>query len=173
MAVVARLQTTADMASSQLANAQAQLVPTGTVFHFAGNVAPAGWLFCDGSSISRTTYSALFAVISTTYGSADANSFNLPNTQGIFISGTGSQTVAGITYTRTHGSPQGDQMQGHDHGLPTPYVSGATAAYVPTISTASNYFESTSKQTSGFTAGTRSGTETRPANVAMRQIIKT
>ena len=41
--------------------------------------APAGWLSCDGSSVSRTTYASLFATIGTTYGSVDGNTFNLPN----------------------------------------------------------------------------------------------
>lgn len=53
---------------------------TGTVKAWGGSTAPSGWLFCDGSAISRTTYAALFAVIGTTYGSGDGTTtFNLPN----------------------------------------------------------------------------------------------
>jgi len=53
---------------------------TGMVSPYAGSVAPAGWLICDGSAISRTTYSALFAVIGTTYGAGDGSTtFNIPN----------------------------------------------------------------------------------------------
>lgn len=52
----------------------------GTVKAFGGSTAPDGWLFCDGSQISRTTYAALFAVIGTTYGAGDGSTtFNLPN----------------------------------------------------------------------------------------------
>ena len=41
---------------------------------------PAGYLLCDGSQVSRSTYSALFSLVSTTYGSGDGSStFNLPN----------------------------------------------------------------------------------------------
>ena len=40
---------------------------------------PTGWLECRGQSLSRTTYAALFNVIGTTWGSANASSFNLPN----------------------------------------------------------------------------------------------
>lgn len=55
-------------------------VPTGTVSAYAGSTPPAGYLICDGSAVSRTTYAALFAVIGTTYGAGDGNStFNLPN----------------------------------------------------------------------------------------------
>lgn len=55
-------------------------VPTGTVSAFAGSTPPAGYLICDGSAVSRTTYASLFAVIGTIYGAGDGNStFNLPN----------------------------------------------------------------------------------------------
>ena len=51
----------------------------GFIAPFAGSTAPAGWLVCDGSAVSRTTYAKLFAVIGTTYGEGDGNStFNLP-----------------------------------------------------------------------------------------------
>ena len=52
----------------------------GFIAPFAGSTAPAGWLVCDGSAVSRTTYAKLFAVIGTTYGEGDGNStFNLPD----------------------------------------------------------------------------------------------
>lgn len=55
-------------------------VPRGVVFPFGGSVAPDGFLICDGSAISRTTYADLFAVIGTTYGAGDGSTtFNLPN----------------------------------------------------------------------------------------------
>jgi len=58
-------------------------VATGTVVDFAGSTAPTGWLLCDGSEVSRTTYAALFAVIGTTYGSGDGSTtFNLPDARG-------------------------------------------------------------------------------------------
>lgn len=55
-------------------------VPRGVVFPFGGSVAPDGFLICDGSAISRTTYADLFKVIGTTYGTGDGSTtFNLPN----------------------------------------------------------------------------------------------
>lgn len=57
--------------------------PTGTVTMFAGASAPTGWLICDGSAISRTTYADLFTAIGTTYGAGDGSTtFNLPNLKG-------------------------------------------------------------------------------------------
>lgn len=53
---------------------------TGMIFAFAGSTIPSGFLLCDGSKVSRTTYKKLFDVIGTTYGSGDGSTtFNLPN----------------------------------------------------------------------------------------------
>lgn len=50
---------------------------------FAGSTAPAGWLFCYGQAVSRTTYRRLFQTIGTTYGSGDeSTTFNLPDMRG-------------------------------------------------------------------------------------------
>jgi len=54
-------------------------IPTGTILAYAGTTIPSGFLYCDGGSHSRTTYSALFAVVSTRYGSANASSFSVPD----------------------------------------------------------------------------------------------
>jgi microcystin-dependent protein len=59
------------------------VIPPGSVTSFAGPTAPAGWLLCDGSAVSRTTYADLFAAIGTTYGIGDDfTTFNLPDTRG-------------------------------------------------------------------------------------------
>lgn len=65
-------------------------LPAGAVFAFAANSAPAGCLLCNGAEVSRTTYSALFAAIGTTYGTGDGSTtFNLPNLTDKFIQGGG------------------------------------------------------------------------------------
>lgn len=52
----------------------------GEIKWFAGTSAPAGYLVCDGSKVSRTTYSKLYATIGTTWGAGDGSStFTLPN----------------------------------------------------------------------------------------------
>jgi microcystin-dependent protein len=56
--------------------------PIGSVTAFAGSAAPAGWLLCNGSPISRTIYSQLYSIIGTAYGIGDGSStFNIPNLQ--------------------------------------------------------------------------------------------
>ena len=53
---------------------------TGTILPWTTSSVPTGFLECDGAAVSRTTYSTLFGVISTTYGTGDGSStFNLPN----------------------------------------------------------------------------------------------
>ena len=65
-------------------------VPVSTVIAFAANSAPSGYLLCNGSAVSRTTYADLFAKIGTTYGSGDGSTtFNLPNLTDRFIQGSG------------------------------------------------------------------------------------
>jgi microcystin-dependent protein len=68
-------------AVAELSNAAiiSVVVPTGTVWMFGGAAAPTGWLLCQGQAVSRTTYAALFAAISTTFGAGDGSTtFNLP-----------------------------------------------------------------------------------------------
>lgn len=62
--------------------------PIGTVKMYAGSTSPAGYLICDGSAISRTTYSNLFDIIGTTYGTGDGSTtFNIPNLKGRTVVG--------------------------------------------------------------------------------------
>jgi microcystin-dependent protein len=57
--------------------------PIGVVLPYAGAAAPTGWLLCYGQAVSRSTYAALFAVCSTTYGVGDGSTtFNLPDLRG-------------------------------------------------------------------------------------------
>lgn len=54
--------------------------PTGTVAMFAALIPPTGWVVCDGSTLSRTTFSTLYSVIGNTFGAGDgATTFNLPD----------------------------------------------------------------------------------------------
>jgi microcystin-dependent protein len=55
----------------------------GAIVAYGGTLPPTGFLLCDGSAVSRVTFSALFAVLGTTYGAGDGSTtFNLPNLKG-------------------------------------------------------------------------------------------
>lgn len=96
----------------------------GIIQMFGGSSAPDGWLLCDGSAVSRSTYSKLFEVIGTTYGAGDGSTtFNLPDLRNRFPVG------AGDTYSlNTKGGANtvklNDAQMAHGHGFTQPSVSG-------------------------------------------------
>ena len=51
----------------------------GEIRMFAGNFAPAGWMFCDGQLLPISEYETLFQLIGTTYGGDGQSTFALPN----------------------------------------------------------------------------------------------
>jgi microcystin-dependent protein len=56
------------------------LIPSGTMVMWPTGTAPTDWLLCDGTAISRTTYSNLFALFGTAFGAGNGSTtFNLPN----------------------------------------------------------------------------------------------
>lgn len=122
-------------------NQGGQLVPTGTVFAFAGATAPSGWLLCDGTAYSQTTYAALFSVLASTYNTQinpttnaawatpTAGTFRVPDYRGVFlrsygqasgqtavsIGGHQSQTTAknGLSVASTSASNFSGMFRGH------------------------------------------------------------
>ena len=62
--------------------------PTGAILPYAVSAAPTGFLLCNGQAVSRTTYSTLFAVVSSLYGDGNGSStFNVPDLRGRFLAG--------------------------------------------------------------------------------------
>lgn len=159
--------------------------PTGTVAPYSGATAPVGFLLCNGAAVSRTTYSALFAIVGTTYGAGDGSTtFNLPNTQGIFVRGAGNQTIGGVGYSGTRGTLQNDNVQdhshsysdpGHRHGIVPENIAnndrGGSPGNFSIDTDGLTQFSATGITINGMNSG-RSGAETRPANLALNYIIK-
>lgn len=84
---------------------QDTFISSGIIQMFAGSTAPNGWLICDGSTVSRSTYGDLFKVIGTTYGAGNSNTtFTLPDMRGRLPIGAGTGTS--LT-TRTLGANLG------------------------------------------------------------------
>lgn len=67
--------------------ANSSYTPPGAIHPYGGTSAPIGWLLCDGSSVLRATYPALFAAIGTAFGSVDGTHFNIPDLTGRVIAG--------------------------------------------------------------------------------------
>jgi microcystin-dependent protein len=96
-------------------------VLTGTINMWPTATAPTGYLLCAGAAVSRTTYAALFAVISTTFGIGDGSTtFNLPNytgrmPYGATVGATGGSADA-VVVSHTHSASSSVSDPGHKHG---------------------------------------------------------
>ena len=71
-------------------------IPTATIVPWSSSSVPTGFLECNGAAVSRSTYSALFAIVGTTYGAGDgASTFNLPDLQdNVAIGKSGTKALA-------------------------------------------------------------------------------
>lgn len=70
----------------------------GEIRIFAGNFAPAGWMFCDGSVLAISEQETLFNLIGTTYGGDGQSTFNLPDLRGRVPIHQGTDAATGTTY---------------------------------------------------------------------------
>lgn len=145
----------------------------GMIQMFAGSIAPRGWRFCDGSTLGRTAYSKLFAVIGTTYGAGDGSTtFNLPDFRDRMPIG------AGNLYARNSSGGSKDAIipyhnhsvnavsigssGGHNHTVSAKYNSDATHTGSGTRYMASGSKTSTSMAT--IASGTGTHTHSVPAH---------
>lgn len=173
-----------DILVSQGAAAPVYAQFTGVVVMYGAAAAPTGWLLCDGTAVSRTTYARLFAVISTTFGVGNGTTtFNVPDFRGIFPAGAGSQTISSITYTRTLGTKQGDTAQGHYHNVEsadvadssqrTGFAAGGVIGWQQAGGSPGSRLQAEGIITDGSNGTPRIGSETRPANLGITFLIKT
>ena len=168
--VDADVSASAAIAASKLSTAAQQaLLPAGAVMPFARATAPAGWLIANGNAVPNGSgtvqgvtadFSALYAAVSTSFGAAGT----LPNLQGIFVRGSGEQTISGITYNKAFALKETDALKSHTHTgtfllSSGPINFGGTGASL------------LAPLTVGSVAAT-GDTETRPANISLLYCIK-
>lgn len=140
------------------AGAGSAVSPTGMLAGFAAATPPSGWAICDGSAISRSTYSALFAVIGTTWGGGDGSTtFNLPNFRGRALIGvSGSHALASTGGAESVTLSVG-QLPAHSHTVTDPghVHASVVAASTNTAGAAAGAVTagSTSSATTGITLG--------------------
>lgn len=124
---------------------------------------PSGYLECNGQSVSRTTYAALFAVIGTQHGADSGDTFKVPDRRDKF--------VRGWNGVRSMNDVQQDAFQGHEHRLYVEGGAGGSSVIDYEARLQGNY--GTQGIIDGGYGTPRIATETRPINVPTRWIIKT
>ncbi|HEC26694.1 MAG TPA: tail fiber protein [Gammaproteobacteria bacterium] len=133
-------------------------VMTGVMLDYGGATAPTGYLLCDGTAVSRTTYSDLFTVIGTLFGVGDGSTtFNVPDRRGRSSAGldnmggtsadtitdTAADIVGGVFGAETHtmttaeiaehghtGSTNSTGSHTHTHNSYTNYISTGTGGTI-------------------------------------------
>ena len=159
----------------QKSNLIKDTVPAGVIEMFGGSTAPSGYLICDGSAVSRTTYSKLFTAIGTTYGAGDGSTtFNVPNLKGRVAVGYNSAETEFNALGKTGGEKTHTltiaEMPSHSHNynLPNPsapnYMTGGGAYNVRIVD-----FTSTATTNTG---GGNAHNNLQPY-IAINYIIKT
>jgi microcystin-dependent protein len=174
-----------DMGTQQLMSVPYSLssangVPVGSIEASLRTTAPSGWLLCDGSAVSRTTYANLFAAIGTSCGSGDGSTtFNLPDFRGRFlrgVSGTSSNDpdktsrtsmATGGNTGNNPGSVQADDNKSHTHTY-TVYFGAAVAGEWA----AQAYQNASSAYATQGGMTYSGGNEARPKNAYVNYIIK-
>lgn len=149
-------------------------VPSGVVSPYAGSSAPGGWLLCDGSAVSRTTYADLFAVVSTTYGVGDGSTtFNLPDLRGRVAVGKGSNAAVDTLgendgVTEANRRPQ-HRHTAHAHTSAVQFDSSGASGASPRA------FTGGSLGTSSVDGGSGTATDAldAPAYLVLNYIVKT
>lgn len=135
-------------------NVTVAAVPTGTMLPFAGTSIPSGYLLCNGATVSRTTYAALFKVIGTKWGAGDGSkTFQLPDVTDRVLEGTTDGTKVG-TYLEA-GLP--NITGNHGSAGYCGSNAGAFCVVYPRVTTAYNANNSQNNENMGFNASRVSG----------------
>ena len=137
-------------------------VNTGLIVPWSDSTVPSGFLECDGTAVSRSTYANLFAIVGTTYGSGDGSTtFDLPDlSDRVVVSrspGKGFATTGGANTVASSGNVSGSlgntslgvpTIASHNHGSFT-----AFRGYITQRQPGPQAYQRTSSRNSGSTGG--------------------
>ena len=108
---------------------------SGAITAYGGAIAPTGYVLCDGSLYNgtSTTYSALWAIIGTTYGGTGQTSFAVPDLRGRMIVAQGTNASVSALGTNdgvavANRRPQ-HRHTPHKHPIPFVNASGIDSSY--------------------------------------------
>ena len=155
--------------NSSIATAIQNAIPTGTIMTFMSDIIPAGYLLCNGTTYSVSTYPNLFGVLGLVYGGSYVTlTFRVPDFRGCFLRGLGTNGGSGNYASAVKGILQTDQIASHNHDLTYSFVSRGSSA----SNTVNGLAQTGLAQTVSTQNQTGGGAETRPANYAVNYIIK-
>ena len=144
-----------------------ETLPVGTILEFPttdSTKVPDGWLFCDGSAVSRTTYADLFALIGTAFGAGDGSTtFNLPNKAGLVSVGIKSNDTDFNVIGKTGGSKY---LQAHSHLITNKYGNANTGQGWAALSSYENAYAPYSSDVYTQNAGTGNSGNLQPYEVS-------
>lgn len=151
--------------------------PIGSITMFAGSTAPSGYLICDGSAISRTTYSDLFTVLGTNYGTGDGSTtFNLPNLKGRTVVGLDSNDTAFDTLGETGGEKTHtltvQEMPSHSHSSSGGNFATTDVSSISAYGSGNATLYTLSRATNTNTTGEGQAHNNMPPYIVLNYIIK-
>lgn len=168
--------------------------PSGGLMMWPTSSAPSGWLLCNGQNVSRSTYSALFAVVGTTFGSGDGSTtFTLPDYRNRMPIGAGTTysanstggsadaIVVSHTHTASVTDPGHNHLNNSTYNAVLRYSSGSgseagtdTTAGQPDLRTYSTVIDATTGiSVSNSTTGSSGTNANLPPYLGIYFIIKT
>lgn len=89
----------------------------GEIRMFAGNFAPAGWMFCEGQLLPISENETLFQLIGTTYGGDGESTFALPDLRGRIPIHQGNSFILAETGGAEEITLTVNQIAAHSHPL--------------------------------------------------------
>jgi rhizosphere induced protein len=176
---------------------QVVTTPVGSIVAFAGNVAPykagvapdpamlrpedTGWMLCDGSSLKIADYPELYRALGTIWNpkGAETGAFYLPNLQGQFLRGVGTDPAStedrkaadGIT-SKGVGSEQTNALRDHEHNYAKPVTVSPTGEGEGNFAVNDDNAITANTLIDGEQSVYVSKLETRPTNVFVHYLIK-
>jgi microcystin-dependent protein len=100
----------------------------GEIRIFAGNFAPQGWAFCDGSILSIAENEVLFVLIGTTYGGDGQSTFGLPDLRGRLPIHQGDGYVIGALGGSETVTLTSAELPAHNHSVHSSTAHGNTSS---------------------------------------------
>jgi microcystin-dependent protein len=109
-------QTVMATAALNVAVPEVDVLPLGIPYPYCGSAAPTGFLLCDGTAVSRTTYANLFAVLGVSYGAGNGSTtFNLPDMRGRIPVGLGTHVDVNALGDNEGEATVGNRRPKHKH----------------------------------------------------------